>query len=143
MYKQLLQVAKSSGISLENVTSDTSSSALSLFPAVQLDKAIDENRLVVTRDVLVGAASPRLSRGQALVLVTAHLEYLEKTNATLGLQRDFWIGLPKQYIFAMPFSLIYDLSRDQRIKGLLCVMLSGSLKSEFMHKGKIREGRSQ
>lgn len=108
------QVAKDSGVDFSNLSNATDSTALFLFPALQLQSAVDSGSLDVTPEVFEAAKSSRLSRGQASVLVTETFKSVnqktdeEKTQAL----RQF----PQEYLFAMPFMIVLALSQNKDVK---------------------------
>jgi len=113
----LLTVASNSGTDLSDLSNATDSSALFLFPALQLQSAVDSGSLLVTPEVFEAAKSPRLSRGQASVLVTEAFKSINgKTNEE---KNQALTQFPQEYLFAMPFMIILTLSQNKDVKDAL------------------------
>jgi len=110
----LLAIAKNSGVDFSNLNNATDSSALFLFPALQLQSAVDSGNLVVTPEVLQAAKSAQLSRGQAMILVT---ETFKSVNQKTGEERSQALSqIPQEYLFAMPFMIVLQLSQSPEVK---------------------------
>ena len=99
-------------IDVDNLTNATDASAYRLFPALHIQDAIDNGRLVVSEAVFEAAKTSELSRGQASVLVSGYFDTLKRAStptAAATVLRDF----PTNLFFAMPFEFVMDLPEEQ------------------------------